>query len=212
MPNADASTRAELRHACALPVHRAREVSRDLEAAIMRAAAVACDGSGTLSLAVGWTADATADLRALRRVHCVDVLLCLVAQHEWARVGVPDVCQIGVSQGLHVIFLPQRREGVPENVDSVIRFGRLAIQLARAGNHVCVAGRDRPRRAHLMAAAGLILGGASVPDAVALIRRARPGALHHEEEGRFLWSMAVRARDTGFLLPVSQRLAANQKT
>jgi hypothetical protein len=86
----------------------------------------------------------------------------------------------------------------------VIRFGRLGMQLARAGHHVCIAGSDRPRRAHIMAAAGLILGGLPVRAASDSIRQARPGALDREEEWRFLWRLASRARETGYL-PVTRQ-------
>jgi hypothetical protein len=165
-----------------------------------RAAVVWSDGGQCkLSLAVDWTHDSVADLRHLRRAHGVRVFVGVLGQQEWERIGVPDVCGTGQRYGLHVVFLPLIRDGVPENLDVVIRFGRLVLQLARAGHHVCIGGRDRPRRAHIMAAAALILAGMSVRDVLALIRRARPRALDHEEETLFLWRLVMRARETGYL-------------
>jgi len=104
-------------------------------------------GKKALSLTgIRWERDLHTDLDRLVEVYRTDLLVCLVEDHELARLGIPDLVEQAVARGIEVLRLPIRDGGVlpnPQDVADVV--GRIlgAVQMGSTVVLHCAGGLGR---------------------------------------------------------------------
>ena len=155
---------------------------------------VTTPGGGTIGMVhcpgrctAPWQRDLAADLAAIKAWRA-DRLLSLVEAHEFARLGVPQFPQAVRDAGLSWHHVPIRDMQVPagEFARAWAVAGPQVLGTLRGGGRIvvhCAAGLGRTGT---MTAKLLIALGVDGREAIAQVRRARPGTIETIEQERFV--------------------------
>lgn len=128
----------------------------------------------------------TDDLRSLRNDHHVAHLVCLLEAHELGLLGIPELLEAAEENSLCAHHFPIPDGSVPDGPSSMQRILEPILQALTRGEGVfvhCWAGLGRTGT---VATACLIARGAPFPEALAQVRRARPGAVETRAQSDFL--------------------------
>jgi protein-tyrosine phosphatase len=129
--------------------------------------------SRSVSEDVIWARDLGADLERLRTVERVDVLVCLVEDHELVAMQIPDLVPRAEALGFAVLRLPIRDVDVPSSPEK-LRAVLAQIQAATAADQrVVVHCAGGLGRSGVVAGCCLREMGHGGPEALAMLRGAR---------------------------------------
>lgn len=127
----------------------------------------------------GWNRDLTTDLARLADHYRTRVLVSLMEPHEYMRLGIVDLAECAKPLGIKVIHFPIRDVQSPSKT-RMKEFAALITGLRRSlerGDTVVVHCRGGLGRSGTVAACVLVASGHSPEEAIALTRKARPGAI-----------------------------------
>ncbi|WP_437730140.1 phosphatase domain-containing putative toxin [Sorangium sp. So ce1335] len=122
------------------------------------------------------------DLDELRRLHGADLLVSLVGEHELDYLGIPDLVERAGERGLVVLRWPIGDFSVPSDVATLKEPVDRILDTAARGRAAivhCWAGRGRTG---LVAAACLVKRGFAPAEAIAAVRRCRPGTIENSDQ------------------------------
>lgn len=132
-----------------------------------------------------WRRDLAADLDRLRDVFALDVLVPLIEDHELQSLQIGGLVTEAEARGITVLRLPIPDGGTPA-AEPVRHLTAVLLACARAGRRVVVHCRGGLGRAGTLAACTLIADGVTPTEAIAAVRRVRPGAIENEAQERFV--------------------------
>lgn len=132
-----------------------------------------------------WARDLAADLDRLRDTCALDALAPLIEDHELASLQIPRLVEEAEARGIAVLRLPIPDGGTPDPQAARALVATLRA-LARAGRRVVVHCRGGLGRAGTLAACCLVADGLPPAEAIAAVRRVRPGAVENEAQERFV--------------------------
>ncbi len=132
-----------------------------------------------------WDRDLDSDLDRLAGRYGVDVLVSLVEARELVDLGIPDLVAAAEGRGIAVLRLPIP-DGGTADAGPARQIVQAAASLARSGRHVVFHCRGGLGRAGTLAACTLVHLGATPDEAIAEVRRARPGAIENPAQERFV--------------------------
>ena len=147
-----------------------------------------CPGRNTIdSAGCRWKRSLRDDLRGLT-AWGADVVLTLVEDHEFARLGVPEFATEMRGAGLAWYHLPIPDMAVPGKAfdEAWARDGARILGSLRAGERVLVHCAGGFGRSGMVAAKLLAALGASATQAAVAVRRARPGAIETDGQPDFV--------------------------
>jgi hypothetical protein len=133
------------------------------------------------------------DLAWLHDHHGAQVLVTLLEEFELLRCGIPQLRKAARRAGLESLWLPTPDMSAPSSLEETRSLvGTVLERMTRGGTVVvhCLAGRGR---SGTVAACCLVARGRPPADAIAAVRRARPGALEIAEQERFVERFASLA-------------------
>ncbi|MFO0727084.1 MAG: cyclin-dependent kinase inhibitor 3 family protein [Myxococcota bacterium] len=131
-----------------------------------------------------WDRDLELDLAALRAAG-VDVLGCLLEDHELTTLKIPALFDRAAAHGLSVLRLPIEDGGVPalEGAQALVAE---VVGLLEAGRSVVYHCRGGLGRAGTLTACTRIQLGDNPSAAMAEVRRVRPGAIENSRQEAFV--------------------------
>jgi len=133
-----------------------------------------------------WARDLEADLARLAEHYRAGLLVSLLEDHELDLLGIPGLVARAVARGIAVERLPIPDGAVPPSMPALVALVERIGAACRAGSTVVLHCRGGLGRTGLVAACcGVALVDATAADAIAAVRRARPGAI--ETEGQAAW-------------------------
>jgi protein-tyrosine phosphatase len=134
-----------------------------------------------------WDRDLETDLRALRDEFRTDVLVSLIEEHEFERLQIRDLREQAPRFGIEVLWFPIRDQSVP---NSLSKFHEVVERITgdlRLGRTVVIHCMGGLGRTGLVATACLLaLTQMSPEEAVAVVRKARAGAVETAEQAEYL--------------------------
>ena len=142
-----------------------------------------------------WDRDVARDLDRLRNELSIDVLVCLLREHEFARLGIPTLASEARARGIEFWTLPIEDGGVPRASESR-EVGALVEQIAAAakrGMNVVIHCRGGLGRSGLLAGCVLVAAGIGADDALRMLRECRgPNCPETHEQREFIRAFAAR--------------------
>lgn len=132
-----------------------------------------------------WSRDLDLDLGRMRQALGVEVLVPLVEDDELLHLAIPDLVPKAEALGMTVHRLPIPDGEVPEPAAALLLVDRIVAALA-AKQTVVVHCRGGLGRAGTIAACTLVRLGETPKDAMATVRRVRPGAIENRRQERFV--------------------------
>lgn len=122
------------------------------------------------------------DLDELRHLHGASLLVSLVSKHELELLGIQDLAERATERGIVVLRWPFGDFSVPSDIAALhAPVDRILDTAARGRAAIihCWAGLGRTG---LVAAACLVKRGLAPVDAIAAVRRCRPGAIENSDQ------------------------------
>lgn len=132
-----------------------------------------------------WHRDLGADLDRLRASHRVDLLVPLVEDFELRDLGISRLVEEAEARGMVVGRLAIPDGGIPP-LEEARRIVQMILAFARAGRVAVVHCRGGLGRAGTLAACSLTRQGYRPADAIAAVRKVRPGALENSGQEDFV--------------------------
>jgi len=126
------------------------------------------------------------DLAWLRDHHGARVLVTLLEELELEGLGIRDLRRAARGAGLESLWLPTPDMSLPPSMEETSDLVGTVVARMTEGHAVvvhCLAGRGR---SGTIAACCLVARGRPAADAIATVRRARPGAVEIAEQERFV--------------------------
>lgn len=120
-----------------------------------------------------WERDLEQDLVRLVEHHRVDVLVCLLEDHELARYGIPDLLSEARAHGLFVLRLPILDGGVLPDLKPVQKVVKQMTSHLDAGQNVVVHCAGGLGRTGTVAGCWLVSQGMSAIEAIDTLHRVR---------------------------------------
>lgn len=149
--------------------------------------AVNLDGRIGMTIAPGMRSGAVQrdmedDLARLRERYHAHVLVTLLERGQFLKdelreLGIPDLLVRAQRAGLETEWTAIPDGGVPVSLEQLLTLVERILTLVRAGRNVVIHCRDGLGRTALVASCCLTALGASVDEALKIIRHARPGAI-----------------------------------
>lgn len=140
-----------------------------------------------------WARDLTVDLTCLRDTFGAKRIVTLMELHEMRDLGIGDLFERGRSLGLEMIHVSIVDGGVPASLDVMVELVDGVLASARAGETVVIHCKGGLGRTGTAAACCLVALGHSAADAIAIVRKARSGAVEREKQERFIEAFAAMA-------------------
>ncbi len=132
-----------------------------------------------------WHRDLGADLDRLRASHRVDFLVPLVEDFELRDLGISRLVEEAEARGIVVERLSIPDGGIP-SLEAARQVVSLILAFARAGKTAVVHCRGGLGRAGTLAACALTRQGYRPAEAIAAVRKVRPGALENSGQEDFV--------------------------
>lgn len=147
-------------------------------------------GKNAFGKAGNWKRDLDADLQRLVQVYDAQVLVSLLARHEYALYGISDLPRAAERYQLEFLHLPIMDGGTPPSVSEVVDFMPRILEPLRRGSTVVVHCRGGLGRTGLIAACCLTTVGHSPDRAIAMVRAERRSAIENVGQERFIGKFA----------------------
>ncbi len=142
-----------------------------------------------------WDRDLDKDLSRLRSVYGTDVLVSLIEEHEFDRVGIPE---LRARTGLHEIesvWFPIRDGSIPQSMQEFSALIEKIVATLSAGKTVVIHCMGGLGRTGLVAAACLVATTElTAQQAIEVVRKARLGAVENSRQEEFVWEFAKHLR------------------
>jgi protein-tyrosine phosphatase len=134
-----------------------------------------------------WDRDLEMDLARLRAEYKTDLLVSLIEAHEFAALQIGTLRERAPAHGIEVLWFPIPDVSVPASLEDLgTTVGRIVTDLA-AGRTVVIHCMGGLGRTGLVAAACLMATAPLTPaEAMAIVRRARPGAIESREQETYV--------------------------
>lgn len=135
-----------------------------------------------------WERDLDADLLLLKERYDADALVSLMREEEYRRYGVPDLAERATEAGIEVINFPITDVSTPEEAEAR-EYEALVDRIAgllHEGRNVVVHCRGGLGRTGTVAASTLVALGHAANDAIAEVRRVRPGTVETFEQEEYV--------------------------
>ncbi len=134
-----------------------------------------------------WERDLETDLIALRDDFKTNLLVSLIEEHEFAHLRIPTLREQAPLYGMEVLWFPIRDQCVPTSTEKFHEAVRLIVERLRAGKTVVIHCMGGLGRTGLVAAAALVATTELSPqEAVAVVRRARQGAIESPAQAEYV--------------------------
>jgi len=135
---------------------------------------------------IEWNRSLDEDLDALK-AWGASALLTLIESHEFEKLGVPDLGK-RVGAWMRWYWIPIPDGGVPDQAADAAWVGvsRELVEALRTGKSVALHCHAGLGRAGTMAASLLTSFGVSASDAIATVRRSRPGAIQSDQQEQYV--------------------------
>ena len=137
-----------------------------------------------------WERDLDVDLARLREEYGASVLVPLCEEDELARLGIGDLVVRSEAAGLSVLAFPFPDGGVPESTAAATAVLARIAEAARRGETVVIHCRGGLGRSGTLAACLLVREGHRADAAIAIVRRARTGAIENAVQEGFVRAFA----------------------
>jgi hypothetical protein len=131
------------------------------------------------------------DLRRLRDVLGVRVLVTLTEEFEMRRLGIPGLLATARRMKLRSIWFPIPDVTAPSDLPATVRLVGQVVDALAAGKTVVVHCRGGLGRSGTIAACCLVARGRPPDEAIALVRAARPGAVEVADQVDFVRRFAA---------------------
>jgi protein-tyrosine phosphatase len=141
-----------------------------------------------------WDRDLDTDLARLRDHFRASTLVCLLPAQELVRLQIGELVGRARAAGLEVLRLPISDFSAPGSDDEFTHLVVAVLERVRAGKTVVIHCRAGLGRTGMTAAACLAALGSGPQEAIAAVRRVRPGAVETEEQESYVARFAARAR------------------
>jgi protein-tyrosine phosphatase len=143
---------------------------------------------------LGLTSAANLELARLRDEHAARRLITLLEADELARLGLADLVTRAGAAGLDVLHAPIADGGVPPSPAAAVGLvGRIAAAMT-SGETVIVHCRAGLGRTGTVAACTLVGLGREAAEAIAVVRRVRPGTVENARQEAFVEAFGRIAR------------------
>ncbi|MGI5863800.1 MAG: cyclin-dependent kinase inhibitor 3 family protein [Myxococcales bacterium] len=133
-----------------------------------------------------WYRDVDKDLERLCQAYGTRVLVSLIEDPELDLLGIPELFDRCAFHGIQVIRFPIPDGGVPRELGEFSQLVERILADARAGKTVVIQCRGGLGRSGLVASSCLVSLGVAPNDAIAAVRRVRPGAVENQAQERFI--------------------------
>ncbi len=130
------------------------------------------------------------DLEQIRHTYRADVLVTLLEEFEMQALAIPSLLAAAKRAGLESIWFPIRDVSIPRSVDETVALVERLLGKLRAGRTLVVHCLGGLGRSGTIAACCLTARGRSPWDAIAIVRKARDGAIQTSEQERFVVTFA----------------------
>ena len=120
-----------------------------------------------------WDRDLGQDLTRIREVYGMDVLVCLLEDHELDLLQIAELPELAARMGLEVMRHPIRDGGVPADEGRLHETVTKILKAAASGRSVMVHCRGGLGRAGLIAGCCLVALGKTADEAMAMVRASR---------------------------------------
>lgn len=143
-----------------------------------------------------WRRDLAVDLDRLVGEYGVDLLVCLLEDHELQRLGIPAYVDAVKARGIELLRLPIRDGGVLPELDPVLGVVQRIVAGVRAGQTVVVHCAGGLGRAGTVGGCALVELGATAEEALDILKAKRsPNCPETVEQCRFIRRYAHHAED-----------------
>lgn len=145
-----------------------------------------------------WARDLDKDLSRLRHEYGADILVSLLEEHEFSRLGIPDLRKRAAEHGIRSVWFPVRDQSVPTSAAEFHRLVKEVCSELSRGSTVVIHCMGGLGRTGLLAAASLVaVTDMSPNEAIAEVRESRPGAVETREQEMYVAEFARLIRDGG---------------
>jgi protein-tyrosine phosphatase len=148
-------------------------------------------GKKAPGIAGQWERNLNADLERLVSEYGANVLVSLLAPHEYNAFGIADLPSAAAEHGLELVRLPIQDGGIPPLVTDALTFVQLILGRLGSGATVVVHCRGGLGRTGLVAACCLTTVGHEPDEAIAMVRAARSGAIENSMQEKFIAEFAA---------------------
>lgn len=136
---------------------------------------------------VGWVRDLDLDLERLRGHYRADVLVSLIEDHELSLLEIPTLVAAARDRGLSVVRFPIRDLSVPDDMPAFVALVGQVLAAYGTGRTVVAHCRGGLGRTGLVVACCVVaLRRCTAAEAVASVRRARPGTVELPAQEAFV--------------------------
>lgn len=162
-------------------------------------------GKKHLGMTGHWDRHLDTDLLRLRDHYRVNLLISLLEQHEYERLGIGDLIARANALGMATVWFPIADGSVPTSMEAFIQLIERIITSTREGQTVVIHCRGGLGRTGLVAASCLVASGHAPGKALELVRQVRPGSIENLAQEHYLrsfkeaWAARPNTPDTGHL-------------
>jgi protein-tyrosine phosphatase len=152
-------------------------------------------GKKAPGIAGRWERDLDTDLKRLVSEYQARVLVSLLPREEYKRYGVLDLKSATDTHQIELLEFPIPDGGVPPSIRAVVDFVPEILARLQSGETVVVHCRGGLGRTGLIAACCLTTVGFQADQAIAEVRKVRPGTIENDRQENFVRDFAIEWSD-----------------